>query len=657
MNSGRKGSNRLDWFLVLTMILALAIRLDFLIAANFTPDSDEAIVGLMAKHINSGEGIPTFYYGQHYMGSFEAIVAAGFFKVFGMSPAALKGVPLLFSLLFVLFLYLIGNELGGRRVARLAALLGAIPPNFLIIWSGMARGGFMEVLALGTLTLYLVVRWLKQPEPSPKSASWIGLWLGLGWWINNQIIYFILPIGFVMLARVLNHHTRSRLITLTSVGFRGFFGFFLGGLPFWIYNIKHSFVSFEMFGVTKRSSIWEQLDGLFNRALPVVLGARQAWDATELFPDATIAAFLLYALLLGFLLWFRARRVRSLLVLRVDCEQPIELFLLLLLACFGVFALSSFGSLVQEPRYLVPMYSGLAVLSAFALAELMSRSRMIGVVALLGLLGFNVASSYLGGRILPKRAEIFEMERAADNHQELIEWLNHHDIKFIRTNYWIGYRLAFETNEAIGFDVFQTPHRVRIPKLHQLPPDTALDQVPYVLTHKQGAIVRQGLNAMGETYKVAEASGYEIIYDIHSPLERAERMHLVSPVATASHQSELADKALDNDPESRWGSGAPQSPEMWYSVKFQEPQRILGLDYEFTHWHHDFPRGLVITIRRPDGSTRDVLPAGESQAILYAAEGELRLYWGEENVSEILLRQTGRDAIFDWSIAELYFYQ
>lgn len=33
----------------------------------------------------------------------------------------------------------------------------------------------------------------------------------------------------------------------------------------------------------------------------------------------------------------------------------------------------------------------------------------------------------------------------------------------IRTNYWIGYRLAFETEERVRFVVFQEPGQVRLP--------------------------------------------------------------------------------------------------------------------------------------------------------------------------------------------------
>ena len=50
---------------------------------EITPfNADEAIVGLMARHINQGH-LPAFFYGQYYMGSLDAVIVSLGFKVFG----------------------------------------------------------------------------------------------------------------------------------------------------------------------------------------------------------------------------------------------------------------------------------------------------------------------------------------------------------------------------------------------------------------------------------------------------------------------------------------------------------------------------------------------------------------------------------------------
>ena len=97
MQAAYRRYNEFLWLFVL-VLFGLLLRLGFLYYADLSIEADEAIVGLMAKHINDGHEIPVFYYGQHYMGSLEALCAAFSFRLFGQNVFALKLVPLLFSL-------------------------------------------------------------------------------------------------------------------------------------------------------------------------------------------------------------------------------------------------------------------------------------------------------------------------------------------------------------------------------------------------------------------------------------------------------------------------------------------------------------------------------------------------------------------------------
>ena len=51
--------------IVSVLLLFVLIRIIFLIVGGQAIDADEAIVGLMARHILNGEHT-AFYYGQHY---------------------------------------------------------------------------------------------------------------------------------------------------------------------------------------------------------------------------------------------------------------------------------------------------------------------------------------------------------------------------------------------------------------------------------------------------------------------------------------------------------------------------------------------------------------------------------------------------------------
>jgi hypothetical protein len=61
-------------------------------------DSDQAVVGLMAKHLSEGRGFPLFFYGQNYMLGVEAWVAVPFFWIGGPTVAMLRTPLVLINL-------------------------------------------------------------------------------------------------------------------------------------------------------------------------------------------------------------------------------------------------------------------------------------------------------------------------------------------------------------------------------------------------------------------------------------------------------------------------------------------------------------------------------------------------------------------------------
>ena len=62
--------------------MAGVVRAGVLIAGVVPFNADEAVVGLMARHILQGER-PIFFYGQAYMGSLDAFLIALGFSLFG----------------------------------------------------------------------------------------------------------------------------------------------------------------------------------------------------------------------------------------------------------------------------------------------------------------------------------------------------------------------------------------------------------------------------------------------------------------------------------------------------------------------------------------------------------------------------------------------
>jgi hypothetical protein len=139
----------MKWWILGALALGLGVRLGVLAGPMGELDADEAVVGLMARHIAFNRELPVFYYGQAYLGSLEAFTAAPLFLVSSSYELDLKLVPLAYSLGFLVLSALVARRLFGMGPAVLTAFYLALPPAMWALWSTRARGGYAEVLVLG----------------------------------------------------------------------------------------------------------------------------------------------------------------------------------------------------------------------------------------------------------------------------------------------------------------------------------------------------------------------------------------------------------------------------------------------------------------------------------------------------------------------------
>ena len=154
-------ANRALW-LSLAAAVAFVLFRSFVFACyeqNF--DSDQAIVGLMAKHLSEFRAFPLFFYGQNYMLGVEAWIAVPFFWLGGPTVPMLR-LPLVVLNVAVVVLairLLVANGL--TPALALVAVLpiaacGPIPSAQLLT----ALGASVEPL------VYVIVLWLLRDHPA-----------------------------------------------------------------------------------------------------------------------------------------------------------------------------------------------------------------------------------------------------------------------------------------------------------------------------------------------------------------------------------------------------------------------------------------------------------------------------------------------------------
>ena len=150
------------WTAIAIALAIVAMRSAiFLLRPETYFDSDQAIVGLMAKHLAEGRAFPVFLYGQTYMLGVEAWLAAPLFAIAGVSGTALKA-PLLLMNAAIAILLLRGFErdMGLRPALALAAALPFLLPSAGLSAVFMdASGGSLEPL------LYVLLLWATRDRP------------------------------------------------------------------------------------------------------------------------------------------------------------------------------------------------------------------------------------------------------------------------------------------------------------------------------------------------------------------------------------------------------------------------------------------------------------------------------------------------------------
>ncbi len=222
-------------------LIALAVGIRIALLAQGWPhtNSDEGTYGMMAINIAFHGDHPIFMYGQNYMGTIQAYMAAGLFRIFGISMFNLRvGLVFLFAL-FLYSMYLLTSLLYTRGMALMTLLLLSLGSSYVIYRQVQSLGGWVETLFFGAL-LYFVASWLALTAANEATArsrrlrllaffGW-GLLVGLCLWSNVVISPFILTSG-ILLLMFCRRDIRSWAPVLLIVGVA------LGGLPMIIYNL------------------------------------------------------------------------------------------------------------------------------------------------------------------------------------------------------------------------------------------------------------------------------------------------------------------------------------------------------------------------------------------------------------------------------------
>ncbi len=450
-----RATPRRGWFpLGLTAVLLLAVLARCYVTQRYylAPNSDQAMVGLMARHILAGER-PVFYWGQPYNGTLESYITALLYHLGWRGDAALHAAPIFFSLLFIVSTMWLGRALYGDGLALLCGLCLAVGPALLLRYSVCSGYNYLQAMAFGTLAMVLVL-------PIAARDGWWRLGpaafaLGLALWAQPLAVVYVPAVISVLIGPAWHtwrdHRGRRRLVIGVVIGLAAGM---VALLPAIAYNLGSHWSTLRFLASRPNPThigILEAARRLVLWGLPVLLGTMPPTDEPGRFRaylqiHGGFDALALLVLALACALLARRRR-RLLRILRASAtaRPPAELALLCLVATLvPLYLVSNWSHSIwsaTDPRYLLPLYT----LIPLALRLLAAYRPIGGVVRGPHLVAGLLLACLVAADV---RANSYAISRPPDM-RALATLLQARGDLAIHGNYWDVYVLAYDAEERL----------------------------------------------------------------------------------------------------------------------------------------------------------------------------------------------------------------
>ncbi|MGB9473938.1 MAG: hypothetical protein WCE87_02590 [Candidatus Udaeobacter sp.] len=470
-------------------ILIATARFLILLTSQTHVHSDEAIIGLMGKHILEGRYFPFYMYGQPYNAgaAWEAYLAAIAFAFFGISVISLKGCIVVLSLLCLFLFYRMCLVLYDQQAALLATVAFALAPS-LLKWHFQVRGYSWYFLSIPILTMLFASIESDRP-PQKRTLFFFGLVSGVSIWCLELVIPLVGTFWLLLILR--------RRFSLHNAAF-ALVGLVTGYAPVIAFNFAHHFSNWQYLIIERPGGGLSSLvhisayGRIFLEEMPKFFGTDTVlWY----YPETPAYGWLFYSISLfavGAAIWPFAKSPSKIMrALRGDLPdhwQKRDFDMLLLTA-------ASFVPYLTQPVGVPSYFFGgcffLSVLTGRILERSFSSSkallRLAGVGALAAILLTGIAimirveqENQIETLSLCQDGRNYCMTRIPGTDIDGVEqYLRQNSVTSVWTTISFVYPLLFESGErlAVSNAIFEYPHRVYPQKIPwrepSLDPDAA----------------------------------------------------------------------------------------------------------------------------------------------------------------------------------------
>jgi len=625
---------------VLLFAVAVGLRVYGAWAYRYITTPDSGIVALMAKHMAEGTALPLFFYGQAYMGALEPMLSALLCRLFGVSGFAVCAGTALAAAGALGMTFLWARDAGGRAGALTALACCAIGPYYYFMFQFAPRGGYMMTLLLGLAVMRASARTAAAcaaGEPvSPLRFLGIGVLAGLGWWTNPLI-----AAALASAALVLAIGLRGRVWTAGPAA--GLAGFLLGSLPYWLWNLRHDWASFQMFTSVGAVPVSEGFGLLLARYRRLI--GLDGWHAAA--RGAVMWAYPLAAAAgTGVLLAGGVRRRR------LDAPAATGIVLAAFFTLSIVFFVRSSFATFNTARYLIPLVPAAAVaVGALVAAIPAKRARAALALPLLLLL---ILSQWPALRTTTDRLRTWRRREASD--RKLGAFLREHNLR-------VAY--APFKDHTLNFNLREQAVVTDMRGDRYAPYTRRAERADRIAVLGNFGQVRDFLACCGGSAEERRAGRHRVHFGFRPPAGGLREIEPAALAATGDARGVTnAAAVLDRDIDTTWMAPAGErTSRLTVALAEPRPVRVLRL---YSKAAYALPRTARVDVQRePDGAWQTVLAERPVTGFYWSGP---RPFWGgprfrleyrldDTPVSALRIVCTAPPLSGPWSLSELQLFE
>ncbi len=464
---------------------AVVLKLLLLLTSQSAIDGDEAVVGIMAKHILEGKAAPMVFYGQNFGGGalIEALIALPFFASFEISSPALKAAGLIVFMALLVMVYIFVKKRFGIRPALISISFLALSPTF-VEWALKTRGGHILSLFWGMAICHVLFERVlplasqqsvvphARPVRSYRNAVFsLGLLCGLNIWILHTNVVLVLLVLVFWLGSTWRYQFFKGVSAMAL-------GIALGLVPLALHAIQTEQPLFDVLlrprdGMLAPSPInaWRNLAALVEWLGPSVFTPRLDGNIA-LYHDGHIPFYskLLFVSVLGATVWLMITAGKAVLALRLKslaATDQSRVFVAAFIASY-LAAFTLIDPEANQPRYLLPLTPFWIIALALSFEQMFLQRRRLmhytGYVVLAIFLGigglvhvqwmFRPPSFYFAGNVY----EYLAQEKVV----QLIRFLRDRGIRYAYIpDHLMEWKTIFESREQIIAARLDRSHRYK----------------------------------------------------------------------------------------------------------------------------------------------------------------------------------------------------